>query len=266
MGRANILLVPGIILLAFSCSEKTANVINPCLKYSCIQGAIVRGDTTKRSLTLVFTGDEFADGEVHIRKVLKNQNVKAAFFFTGNFYRNIAFKTTVEALRNDGHYLGAHSDKHLLYCDWDKRDSLLVTKVEFTKDLNDNYAEIEKFGISKKDAPFFMPPYEWYNDFISNWTSEMGLQLINFTSGTRSNADYTTPEMPNYIDTSTIYKSIIDYETNNPNGLNGFILLIHIGTAPERTDKFYLRLETLISTLRAKNYQFLSLPDLLSME
>jgi len=260
----NRVVILSLIWISFSCSLTNPYDLDSCIKYGCIQGAIVRGDTATKSLTLVFTGDEFADGEAHIRKVLKKQGVKAAFFFTGNFYRNRSFRATIESLKNDGHYLGAHSDKHLLYCDWNNRDSLLVTKTEFTKDLNDNYAEMEKFGISKNDSPYFMPPYEWYNDTISSWTLEMGLQLINFTSGTRSNADYTTPEMANYIDSETIYKSIIDYEIGNPNGLNGFILLIHIGTAPERTDKFYLRLEGLISDITAKGYEFVNLKELLS--
>ncbi len=35
----------------------------------------------------------------------------------------------------------------------------------------------------------------WYNAQISAWTAERGLTLVNFTPGTRSNADYTTPDM-----------------------------------------------------------------------
>jgi len=37
--------------------------------------------------------------------------------------------------------LGPHSDQHLLYCDWDKRDSLLVTREDFRIDLQLNMAE-----------------------------------------------------------------------------------------------------------------------------
>src|SRR5690348_4220582 len=82
-----------------------------------------------RQLSLVFTGDEFADGGDFIASTLKQKNIKGSFFLTGNFYRN--FKPLVQHLQDDGHYLGSHSDKHLLYCDWEKRDSLLVTHQEF---------------------------------------------------------------------------------------------------------------------------------------
>jgi len=43
-------------------------------------GAIVRGDSTIKELSLVFTGDAFADGADHIRSVLIKYDVKASFF------------------------------------------------------------------------------------------------------------------------------------------------------------------------------------------
>ncbi|MCK5102212.1 MAG: polysaccharide deacetylase family protein, partial [Cyclobacteriaceae bacterium] len=160
----------------------------------------------------------------------------------------------------------AHSDKHLLYCDWEKRDSLLVSKDEFLLDLKNNYKEMEKFGIATEDIHFFLPPYEWYNDSISKWTAEAGLQLVNFTHGTKSNADYTTPDMNQYVSSEEIYQSILNYEAKNSYGLNGFILLIHIGTAPERTDKFYNRLEELIILLKSKEYELQRIDKLLMMD
>ncbi len=159
-----------------------------------------------------------------------------------------------------GHYLGAHSDKHLLYCDWSNRDSLLVTKTEFLEDLRNNYAEMEKFGIKKTEARYFLPPFEWYNDSIATWTRQEGLVLINFTPGTLSPADYTTPEMKNYRSSDTIMRSILEYEQSK--GMNGFILLLHIGTAPERTDKLYARLGELLDTLTDKGYSFVRIDGL----
>jgi peptidoglycan/xylan/chitin deacetylase (PgdA/CDA1 family) len=134
-------------------------------------GAIIRGDISKKQIALVFTGDEFADGGEIIADVLNANNVKASFFLTGNFYKNAAFNSIIKRLKNDGHYLGAHSDKHLLYADWTNRDSLLVTRDQFRKDLRRNYKRMKSFGIKKVDAHYFLPPYEWYNKSISRWTS-----------------------------------------------------------------------------------------------
>ena len=140
---------------------------------------------------------------------------------------------------------------------------MLVEKDQFRQDLLTNYKEMAGIGIKKGNALFFLPPYEWYNETIASWTNELGLHLINFTPGTRSHADYTIPGMKNYRGSESIYKSIIDYEKNSPVGLNGFILLMHIGTDPKRTDKFYNRLPELVKFLRAKGYQFQTVDNLL---
>ena len=225
-------------------------------------GGLERADTTEKNIYLTFTGGDFNDGGKWISRVLQDKGVPAHFFFTGDFYRSPENKKLIKKLRKKGHYLGPHSDKHLLYASWTNRDSLLVSKEEFTSDLKNNYRVMEAFGIKKKEAIFFMPPYEWYNQQISDWTDELGLILINYTPGTRSSADYTTPDMgKRYIGSQEIYERILSFESTTSSGLNGFILLIHIGTAPERTDKFYYRLEDLITELENRDYQFKQLTE-----
>jgi len=231
--------------------------------FSYSHGGIVRGDSTKKEIALVFTADEFGDGLPAIIKTLNKQNIKGSFFFTGRFYRNPVFTKIISQLKANGNYLGAHSNEHLLYCDWTKRDSLLVTKQEFTTDLKKNYNELKRFGINRASAHFFLPPYEWYNDSIAAWTKDMGLQLVNYTPGTLSHADYTTPDGKNYRKSDFIYQSIVDYEQKHPSGLNGFILLMHIGTDAKRTDKFYYRLPELIRWLKGQDYQLVRIDELL---
>ncbi|MFT3825945.1 MAG: glycoside hydrolase family 9 protein [Chitinophagaceae bacterium] len=226
-------------------------------------GAVIRGDTTQKQVALVFTGDEFADGGEFITETLRRYNTKASFFFTGRFYRNPAFSATIRKLQKQGNYLGPHSDNHLLYCDWNKRDSLLVTKQQFDDDLAQNYKTMQGYGITQKQARFFLPPYEWYNDSITAWTKSKGLQLVNFTPGTRSNADYTTPDMSNYRSSENIIQSVIDFEEKMPSGLNGFLLLMHIGTDSKRTDKLYNSLPHILTTLQEKGYRFVTIDKLL---
>ena len=223
-------------------------------------GAIIRTDTTEKAINLIFSAHEFADGFNTINHVLDKHHIKASFFFTGDFYRNPEFDSIIKTLQDEGHYLGGHSDKHLLYCDWTKRDSLLVNYQTFSKDIDHLYAAMQRFGISKTDAPYFLPPYEWYNDTISRWCQRKGLILINFSPGTSSNADYTYPELgKQYKDSETVYNRILDYESKK--GLNGFILLTHFGTDPRRTDKFYDKLDALLTELEKRGYHFTTLRE-----
>ena len=255
--------------------EKTKNIQNSSnpktdqsfsyKNFEYAQGAIIRGDRNKKDLALVFTGDEFADGGEHIKKVLSKYQIKASFFLTGNFYRNQAFKAIISGLKSDKHYLGAHSDKHLLYCDWNKRDSSLVSKEQFFADLENNYLMLEKFGIKRSQAKYFLPSYEWYNPMIADWTQQFGSTLVNFSPGTKSHTDWTYPAMgKGYQSSDEILKSILNFEKQQPVGLNGFILLLHIGTDARRTDKFYSKLEELILELKKRKYSFKRIDELLT--
>ncbi len=211
----------------------------------------------------MFTGHEFAEGGDFILAALEKEDVRASFFFTGDFYRNKAFAGLIRKLDQKAHYLGAHSDKHLLYCDWNKRDSLLVTRNQFRFDLADNYTAMARLGLKVQKSAYFLPPYEWYNDRITTWTKELRLQLISYTPGTRSHADYTTRSDKNYLGSEKILQSIYGYEQKSLSGLNGFILLLHIGAGPRREDKFYHRLPELLRYLKTKGYQFQRVDDLL---
>ncbi|TFH33626.1 MAG: polysaccharide deacetylase family protein [Bacteroidia bacterium] len=225
-------------------------------------GAVIRGDSSIKTLSLVFTGDSYAEGGEYIMDILAKHNIRGSFFFTGNFYRNPQFNQLIVSLRDQDHYLGPHSDRHLLYCAWENRDSLLVSESEFRRDMANNLKEMEKFGIRRDEARIFMPPFEWYNTSIARWSEEFGLVLINYTPGSRSHTDYTTPSMSAYTGSKTILESIYRFNEDNLSGLNGFILLTHIGAGEERTDKFFLYLDELISTLSDGGYTFCRIDSL----
>ncbi|OJU22767.1 MAG: hypothetical protein BGN92_04410 [Sphingobacteriales bacterium 41-5] len=84
------------------------------------------------------------------------------------------------------------------------------------------------------------------------------MTVINFTPGTGTNADYTTPEMKNYRSSDELLKKL--FEVENDKGLSGNFILIHLGTDAKRTDKFYFKLDEIIKRLKSKGYHVKSLP------
>ena len=220
-------------------------------------GGIIRTDPSVRYIDFVFTAADKADGADRIISTLRKYNIKGGFFFTGEFFE--MYPDVVRRLVAEGHYVGSHSYGHLLYAPWGKRDSLLVTRQEFEEDMFKSYKVLREFGIT--DAPYFIPPYEHYNATISSWARQLGLQVINYTPGTLTNGDYTTPGMSRYFSSKEILGKIREYERTDPDGLNGHIMLIHFGTDPSRTDKFYDKLPGLIRELRRKGYSFTPLKD-----
>ena len=218
---------------------------------------IIRTDPSVKHIDFVFTAADKADGAERIISTLRKYNIKGGFFFTGEFFE--MYPDVVRRLVAEGHYVGSHSYGHLLYAPWGDRDSLLVTRQEFNEDIFKSYKVLREFGIT--DAPYFIPPYEHYNATISSWARQLGLQVINYTPGTLTNGDYTTPEMKRYFSSKEILSKIWEYERTDPNGLSGHIMLIHFGTDPARTDKFYDKLPGLIRELRRKGYSFTPLKD-----
>jgi peptidoglycan/xylan/chitin deacetylase (PgdA/CDA1 family) len=160
---------------------------------------------------------------------------------------------------SEKHFIGPHSDKHLLYIPWGNRDTLLITRDQFNSDLLANYAEMKKKGIDFSGVKYFLAPYEWYNSAIVAWSADLGTRLVNFTPGTFTNADYTTPDMSNYQSSESLIEKLKHFESSEKEGLNGAIILIHPGTEPGRRDKLYNRLEEIIDYFVSKGYSFKNL-------
>jgi len=227
-------------------------------------GAIIRSDSTQKEIALVFTADEFGEGIPKITAALKQEKVKGSFFFTGRFYNNPFNSAAIRLLYQHGHYLGPHSNDHLLYCDWSKRDSTLITRGTFIHDFTLNEEAMKNQFHYDPTVKYFIPPYEWWNDDVSRWCHESGISLFNLTPGSATNADYTYPEMGSSYVSSRDLLQHIKKLTQRPNGINGYILLIHAGTDPRRTDKLYDHLDELIHYLKAKGYHFKRIDELLN--
>jgi endoglucanase len=71
--------------------------------------------------------------------------------------------------------------------------------------------------------------------------------------------------MKSYRSSKDIFNRILSYEKNDPHGLNGTFILIHLGTDDKRTDKFYTYLPKLIKVLEKKGYQFVSVKEALGL-
>lgn len=251
---------------------KISVFVSLCLFYSAIvragnvqiqDGTIIRGPVDQKRLALVFTAHTFGEEGDQILAELSRHHAQASFFLTGGFLANPAFAPLVSRIMRDGHYLGPHSDKHLLYADWNDHH-LLVTQQQFRDDLEENLKKIEKLGIARAAIRYFLPAYEQSNSTIAKWSSQMGLTLVNYTPGTRSNADYTGESDKNFVSSQTIFNSIVAREQSDPHGLNGFILLLHLGAGPSRKDKFAHDFGLLLDYLAARGYRFVRIDELIS--
>ncbi|MBX3426839.1 MAG: polysaccharide deacetylase family protein [Pirellulales bacterium] len=235
-------------------------------------GAVVRGDPAHPRLALVFTGDEFGESAGPILDALDKRKIAGSFFLTGRFLRDPKFAPAVKRMAAGGHYVGPHSDGHLLYCDWDERERSLVTRDEFVADLQRNLAELRRAGACPPGRPVhFIPPFEWYNreqvewcragSVAGAWGEATPLVLANFTPGTGSQRDYAREDDPRFVPARTIYDDILAYESRAQQGLNGHLLLLHLGSG--RRDPFHPLAGRLCDELVNRGYEFARIDVLL---
>lgn len=227
-------------------------------------GGLIRGPTKQKRLALVFTGHEYAEGGATILDELAKHQARASFFFTGGFLTNTNFAPIISRVVAEGHYLGPHSDQHLLYCSWGESRRTLVSEEEFVNDLLANAARIpSRRPEERRFNRYFLPAFEHYNREIADWSRRQRWTLLNYTPGTRSNADYTGEADTNFVSSQAIFDSIVKREREDPHGLNGFLLLLHVGSGPGRADKFHTRFGELLDHLAGQGYQFIGVDQLL---
>lgn len=228
-------------------------------------GGIVRGNIDAKKLALVFTGDERGESTEPILDSLKQRNISASLFVTGNFLRQPRLRPLVKRAIAEGHYVGPHSDRHLLYAAWKDRGKSLVTREAFVADLLQNISDLRAIGALRGNKPtYFIPPYEQFNRDQAEWARALGVKLINFTPGSGSNRDYAPEGDAHFVTSQRIYDDILAYEKREARGLNGFILLLHLGSG--RKDPFHPRLGRLCDELKKRGYAFVRVDELLHVQ
>jgi peptidoglycan/xylan/chitin deacetylase (PgdA/CDA1 family) len=216
-------------------------------------------------MALVFTGGDFGEGTAHVLDALAAERVPASIFVTGDYLRKPEHLPHLRRAIAENHYVGPHSDAHPLYAPWEDRQQNLVTEAFFKADLLKNVADLRALGALRDGSRpvYFIPPYEWYNATHARWAKDAGALLFNFTPGSGSNRDWAPEGHRSFVPSRQIIDDILAYERKDPHGLNGFLLLLHVGS--ERKDKTFLLLGELLRELKQRGYAFKRVDQLLDV-
>jgi peptidoglycan/xylan/chitin deacetylase (PgdA/CDA1 family) len=83
----------------------------------------------------------------------------------------------------------------------------------------------------------------------------------------RDETDYREDADPRFVPADRIVASILRAERTDPDGLKGFLLLMHLGAGPRRTrDHLHDRLDNLLGRLADRGYAFVRVGELLGSE
>ncbi|OGJ84524.1 MAG: hypothetical protein A2268_11060 [Candidatus Raymondbacteria bacterium RifOxyA12_full_50_37] len=226
-----------------------------------------RGSETRKWAALTFDGGAHAVEAAYILDTLKNRGVLATFFLAGTFIDK--FPALVHRIAAEGHVLGNHTDRHshLTTLETDGLQNTLpqVTREFLVGQLHAVEQKYKRLGI---DIPrLWRAPYGEQNRTINAWAESAGYRHIGWTMGTswRTNLDTNDwivhPGDRGYFSPDQVIEKITHFGVGTAYGLNGGIILMHIGTI-RQGQKMYTRLGALIDTLRASGYELVTINDM----
>ena len=223
---ATVALIQGIVKVLPN-SITVSNTVNGReLPIYCVQ-------TEKPQIALSFDAAWGNEDTAKILEILKKHNVKVTFFMTGGWVE--AYPDDVKAILADGHDLGNHSENH-----------------KNMSQLSDSECEEELMAVHRKvqeltgyEMFLFRPPYGDYDNDVIKVAKKCGYYPIQWDVDSLDWKDYGVD-------------SIIKTVTEHKHLGNGSIILCHNGA------KFTAEaLDTLITTLEKKGYEFVPISELI---
>jgi len=265
-----------LLLISLLAMITACNQSNPKLELVTDEyGVAHKINPQEKSIYLIFTGHfsaddngyfENFDGAAKVLKILAEHGVKGSFFPTGVCFDVERYYPVIRDIIDQGHYLSSHSYRHLQLCANRDREKSLVTLDSLTRDTADMESVLERFGLTKDEYLWFVPPYEHYNQFSADAYRSLGYKLANPTKGLVTSMDWMGPNDRQYRSAEQLINNIWEFEKEHT--LNGAIILIHAMDYPDRTDddRPYNHLGEVIEGLRNLGYDFKTFKDVIAME
>ena len=192
--------------------------------------------TDKPQIALTFDAAWGNEDTQQILSILEKHNVKATIFMTGGWVES--YPDDVKAILAAGHDIGNHSENH-------KNMSQLSTD-QMKSELMEVHDRVK--NLTGYEMTLFRPPYGDYSNEVIQTATSLGYYSIQWDVDSLDWKDYGVD-------------SIVDTVCNHKHLGNGSIILCHNGA------KYTAQaLDTLITSLKGKGYEFVKVSDLIYKE
>lgn len=218
---------------------------------------IVRASLDRREVLLTFDGGSNANSTPPILDLLKDHRIRATIFLTGEYIRR--YPELVRRMADEGHTVGNHtvSHPHLTSFSFNRRQATLPGVTEpFVRSQLSRTAGLYQLATDRKMAAYWRAPFGEYNPQILRWAADAGwrhvywsphMDTLDWVADTAS-ALYRTP--------AQILQGLLRQSRQSPSGLNGGIILMHLGTERQGETRADTILEDLVRQLEAQGYTF----------
>jgi len=223
-----------------------------------------------RYCAITFDGGSYADAAAEIFDTLASRGVKSTLFVTGGFIRR--FPQVITRAAQEGHEVGNHMQTHprlTTYTTTQTQATRPGVTRQFVINELENAARTLSDRTGLRFAPLWRAPYGEYNRNICEWALEAGYIHIGWRQGGGWGRNLDTndwipnEDSPGYRTPQEVYDKIV-HIAKQPGGLNGGIILMHLGTERKARDqRVHIILGRLIDTLRDLGYEPVTVSELL---
>lgn len=193
-------------------------------------------NTDEKKIAISFDAAWGNEDTRQILDILKNNDVKATFFMTGEWIEK--YPEDVKAIYAEGHELGNHSMNHL--------QMSTLPYEECITELQEPHNMVKE--LTGYDMKVFRPPYGDYNNTLIDAAQSINYSTIQWDVDSLDWKDYGV-------------ESIIDTVCNHKHLGKGSIILMHNGATHTAS-----ALETLIKNLKNQGYTFVTISELIYKE
>jgi len=229
-----------------------------------------RGSLKKKQIALTFDGGASNNASDEILDILKDKKVKATFFLTGEFIRK--YPKTVRRIVSEGGQVGNHTWSHPHFTSFAenfKHETLPGITAKKLQDELSKTASLFKMVTGENMSTLWRAPYGEYNKEILSWAAQAGYKHIGWTAtggweGTMDTMDWVADKNSKaYHTAEEIVEKILNYGNGKKSGINGSVILMHLGT--NRKDDFpHQKLPEIIDGLREKGYELVAVSEMIT--
>lgn len=219
---------------------------------------LVRASLQRREVLLTFDGGSNANSTPFILDALKKRRARSTFFLTGEYIQR--YPELVRRMAEEGHTVGNHtfSHPHLTSFSFNRRQATLPgVTAEFLRSQLARAAGLYQLATERTMAPYWRAPFGEYNGQLLRWGADAGYRHV-YWSPKMDTLDWVADEQSPLFRTPAKILDGLLRQTQSPNGLNGGIILMHLGTEREGESRADTILEKLMDELERQGYTFVS--------
>ena len=230
---------------------------------------LYRGNRNRREVALTFDGAH-SDRDVNdLLRVVTEEQVPVTVFLTGEFIRrhpDATRKLAASPWIEVGNHTLDHPHLTTYAQNRRQRTAAGLTPAVLMNQLNETAHRFYTV-TGKMMVPLWRAPYGEHNPEIRAWAASQGYTHVGWTTGRGWSLDsldwVDDPSHPHYRPARTIVKRWLALARRGPDGINGGIMLMHLGTKRVVGDRMVDYLPRLVKGLRAMGYQFVFVTTML---